>query len=180
MAAATIKGSVAGGDPADLTATEATSLLNAFTTSLKGVVPASGGGTVNYMRADGTWATPSAVGSVTWGSITGTLSNQTDLNTALITETPNAQTGTSYTLVASDAGKMVTLSNAASVTCTVNSSVFTANSRVDIIQLGAGQVTFAGTATRRANPSGANKLTGQYSGASLWFISASEYVFLGI
>lgn len=31
-----------------------------FTTSVKGVVPASGGGTTNFMRADGTWAAPPA------------------------------------------------------------------------------------------------------------------------
>jgi len=52
-----------------------------FTSSTSGIVPASGGGTVNYLRADGTWTTVSA--SAAWGSITGTLSSQTDLNTAL-------------------------------------------------------------------------------------------------
>lgn len=35
-----------------------------------------------FLRGDGSWATPAA-GSAAWGSITGTLSNQTDLNTAL-------------------------------------------------------------------------------------------------
>lgn len=69
----------ATGDPEVLTATQATSLLNTFTTSLKGLAPASGGGTTNFLRADGTWAVPTA----TWGNITGTLSSQTDLNTAL-------------------------------------------------------------------------------------------------
>ena len=52
-----------------------------FTSSTPGIVPASGGGTVNYLRADGTWAASSA--SVAWGGITGTLSSQTDLNSAL-------------------------------------------------------------------------------------------------
>jgi hypothetical protein len=32
--------------------------LNVFTDTLKGVTPASGGGTTNFLRADGTWATP--------------------------------------------------------------------------------------------------------------------------
>jgi len=32
--------------------------LNVFTSSLKGITPASGGGTTNFLRADGTWATP--------------------------------------------------------------------------------------------------------------------------
>jgi hypothetical protein len=60
MAASTIKGRVTGitGDPEDLTAAQATSILNTFTDSLKGLAPSSGGGTSNYLRADGTWAVP--------------------------------------------------------------------------------------------------------------------------
>jgi hypothetical protein len=44
------------------TATQLTALLNVFTSSLSGVVPASGGGTSNYLRADGTWNSPSTTG----------------------------------------------------------------------------------------------------------------------
>jgi hypothetical protein len=58
MAAATLKGSIGGGTPADLTATQVTELLNVFTSALKGLVPASGGGTTTWLRADGSWATP--------------------------------------------------------------------------------------------------------------------------
>ncbi len=60
MATGTIKGrTTAGtGDPEDLTATQATALLDTFTSSAKGLAPASGGGTTNFLRADGTWATP--------------------------------------------------------------------------------------------------------------------------
>lgn len=60
MGASTFKGRVTAstGDPEDMTATQATSLLNTFTTSLKGLVPASGGGTTNFLRADGTFAAP--------------------------------------------------------------------------------------------------------------------------
>jgi hypothetical protein len=68
MATATIKGrTTAGtGDPEDLTATQATALLNTFTTSLKGLAPASGGGTTNYLRADGTWAAPPGGSGIAW------------------------------------------------------------------------------------------------------------------
>jgi len=48
----------ATGDPEALTGTQATTLLDAFTSGLKGLAPASGGGTVNYLRADGTWENP--------------------------------------------------------------------------------------------------------------------------
>jgi hypothetical protein len=60
MAAATFKARVtaATGDPEDITGTQATTLLDTFTSALKGVAPASGGGTTNFLRADGTWAAP--------------------------------------------------------------------------------------------------------------------------
>jgi hypothetical protein len=86
VASATIKGraSAGTGDPEDLTAAQATALLNPFTTALKGVTPASGGGTVNFLRADGTWAIPAGGGgSSAWGGINGTLSAQADLQAAL-------------------------------------------------------------------------------------------------
>lgn len=41
-----------------LTATQSTALLDLFTSTLKGVVPGSGGGTANFLRADGSWAAP--------------------------------------------------------------------------------------------------------------------------
>jgi hypothetical protein len=61
---ATIKGRIAGGTgpPTDLTGTQVTTLLDAFTSSLKGLVPPSGGGTTNFLRADGTFAAPSGGG----------------------------------------------------------------------------------------------------------------------
>ena len=57
VATATIKGRVtaATGDPEDLTGTQATTLLDTFTSTSKGLAPASGGGTTNFLRADGAW-----------------------------------------------------------------------------------------------------------------------------
>lgn len=61
---ATLKGRTAAGsgDPQDLTAAQAAALLPAFTSADKGLAPASGGGTANFLRADGTWASPSSGG----------------------------------------------------------------------------------------------------------------------
>ncbi len=56
--ASTAAGNVLRGDATWSTMTQITAALNAFTTSLQGVVPASGGGTANFLRADGTWAAP--------------------------------------------------------------------------------------------------------------------------
>lgn len=65
VATATFKGrtTAGSGDPEDLTATQATALLNNFTSTLKGLAPASGGGTTNFLRADGTWAAPAGGGA---------------------------------------------------------------------------------------------------------------------
>lgn len=39
-----------------MTDTQATAELNLFTSTVKGLAPLSGGGTLNFLRADGTWA----------------------------------------------------------------------------------------------------------------------------
>ena len=49
--------------PPILRAPVLTADLNLFTSSLQGLAPASGGGTSNYLRADGTWAAPGGGGS---------------------------------------------------------------------------------------------------------------------
>jgi hypothetical protein len=58
VATATFKGRTTAGTgvPEDLSATQATALLNSFAGSLKGLVPASSGGTTNFLRADGSWS----------------------------------------------------------------------------------------------------------------------------
>ena len=53
------------GNVEDLSATQVTSMLNTFTSSAKGLVPASGGGTTNFLRADGTFAAPSGTSNKT-------------------------------------------------------------------------------------------------------------------
>lgn len=62
MDPSTLKGNNTGGslDPIDLTVAQVTAMLNVFTDLLQGLVPASGGGSDNYLRADGTWAAPTA------------------------------------------------------------------------------------------------------------------------
>lgn len=77
MAAHTFKGNNTGStaNALDLTATQLTAELNAFTSVLKGLAPASGGGTTNFLRADGTWASPaaSAFKGVKYKVATGTI-----------------------------------------------------------------------------------------------------------
>jgi hypothetical protein len=74
MPAQTIKGnsSVSTANPSDLTGTQVTALLDNFTSSAKGLAPASGGGTTNFLRADGTWTTPTATVALNYRAIAGT------------------------------------------------------------------------------------------------------------
>jgi len=67
MGAHTYKGNNTGStaNAADITPTQLTADLNAFTSSLQGLTPASGGGTINFLRADGSWTTPGGGGTVT-------------------------------------------------------------------------------------------------------------------
>jgi hypothetical protein len=60
-----IKGRVTAGTGQieDLTGTQMTTLLDAFTAGAQGVAPASGGGTTAFLRADGIWAAPPAGGN---------------------------------------------------------------------------------------------------------------------
>jgi hypothetical protein len=95
----------------------------------------------------------------------------------------NAQTGTTYTLVLADAGKMVTMTNASANTLTVppNADVaFPVNTRLDIIQYGAGNTTIAAGSGVTIYSSGSKlKLSGQYSGASLWKKATNTWVLIG-
>lgn len=67
MAADTIKGNNTGStaNAIDLTVAQVNAILPIFTSSLNGLVPSSGGGTTNFLRADGTFAAPSGTGTVT-------------------------------------------------------------------------------------------------------------------
>lgn len=67
----TVLGNVVGSTavPVALTATQLTTIPNVFTSSLQGMVPSSGGGTTNFLRADGSWAAAGSGGGVS--SFTG-------------------------------------------------------------------------------------------------------------
>ena len=73
-----------------------------------------------------------------------TAAQVTALQDSVWSDDVNTQTGTSYTLILTDSGKQVTMSNAGASTLTIppNASVaFAVGVRVQVIQLGAGAVT---------------------------------------
>ena len=79
----------------------------------------------------------------------------------------NAQTGTTYTTVLADDGKLITCSNASAIALTIppNSSVaYGIGTQINIAQLGAGQVTITAGAGVTLNSEGSKlKLKGQYA-----------------
>jgi len=99
------------------------------------------------------------------------------------TLTINQQTA-SYTLVLSDASKMVEISNASGVTLSVptDASVnFAVGTQINILQTGAGQITVAavnsGTTTINSTPGA--KLRAQWSTATLIKRAANTWVLAG-
>lgn len=95
----------------------------------------------------------------------------------------NPQTGTSYTLVAGDCGLLVTLSNANPITLTLpqdSDATIPIGTYVDLMQLGAGQVTVqAGTGATLRTSGLTAKARAQYSRMAVQKISANTWSLMG-
>ena len=76
LAATTILGNNTGiaATPLALTPAQINAMLPVLTSALNGLAPASGGGAVNFLRADGTWQAPSGAAGITalTGDVTAT------------------------------------------------------------------------------------------------------------
>ncbi len=118
------------------------------------------------------------------GSGTASLASTTQAGRDLLSRSINAQTGTSYTLVASDAGGVITLSNASANTITIplNSSVaFSIGTRVEVYQLGTGATTIAGTGGVTLDaPFGTLVLPRQYAKSELVKIGTDTWMVIMI
>jgi len=86
----------------------------------------------------------------------------------------NAQTGTTYTLLAADNGKIVTLTNAAAITLTVPTGLDVGFSCA-LIQGGAGQVTITPDSTTVNSFGGALKIAGQHASATLFSTASNVF-----
>jgi hypothetical protein len=125
----------------------------------------------------------------TVATLTGsqTLTNKTltapVINGGLINLTLNAQTGTTYTLVAGDSGKLVTMANASAITLTIPPSVFAVGEQINIAQTGAGQVTFAQGAGVTIVSAGATasapKIGKQYAAATAICTASNTFLVIG-
>ena len=95
----------------------------------------------------------------------------------------DAETGTTYTLVAGNLNQLVTLNNASAITLTVPPSIFSAGDVINIAQIGAGQVTLAQgagvTITSTGATASAPKLRAQYSAASIICTASNTFLVVG-
>ena len=146
-----------------------------------------GSGNISVAPASGIDATAIADGSVTStefqyiNSLTSNAQTQIDSKTNKLITT-NRQTA-SYTLVLSDADKLVEMNvaTANNLTIPLNSSVaFSTGTQILLAQYGAGQTTIVATSgvTVRSN-GGKLKLNAQYSGATLIKIATDEWYLFG-
>lgn len=89
----TVLGNVSGisAIPSPLNQVQLTALINLFSSTVAGDVPASGGGITNFLRADGTWNTPTlpaipndtVLGNVSGSSAVASAITQTQLTTLI-------------------------------------------------------------------------------------------------
>jgi hypothetical protein len=98
---------------------------------------------------------------------------------AYLISSPNLQTGTAYTLVAADNGKVVSMNNAAGNTLTIptNASVaFPVGTLITVRQAGAGQTNIiaAGGVTLNAR-GGLTHLAGQFAYAMLFKVATDTW-----
>ena len=96
----------------------------------------------------------------------------------------NAQTGTTYTLVAADAAnKLVTTSNASAITVTVPPSVFTTGNTINVQSIGVGLTSFtqgAGvTITSTGATASAPILRSRYSACTIICTGSNTFTIVG-
>lgn len=172
--------------------------LNAFKASISPVTnlgfagSTSGTTTVQASAVAGTTTLtlPATTDTLVGKTTTDTLTNKTltspTINDARQNLTLNAQTGTTYTLVLTDNGRLVTLSNASAITVTVplNSSVaYATGAIINVQQIGAGQVTIQGASGVTITSTGATATApvtrAQYSAASIIKTSTDSWTVIG-
>jgi hypothetical protein len=131
-----------------------------------------------------TGAISSFLGTPTSANLASAVSDETGTGSLVFGTAPiiamgiNAQTSTSYTLVAADAAKLVTLYNTGGITLTIPSATFSVGQAINIQQTGAGQVTVQGDGTATITGTG-TKLRSQYSAATILCTASNTFTLIG-
>ena len=90
----------------------------------------------------------------------------------------NEQTGTTYTLVAADNGKVIKFTNGSAITLTLPSGLGL-GFNCSVIQYGAGQITFSTSSSTLYNRQSHTKTAGQYAVTGLISCVADVFVLAG-
>jgi hypothetical protein len=161
------------------------------------LLPSQTGNSGKYLTTNGTaasWATLNAspaLDDLSDVAITSAAANDVVYNNGTswvnkninsIPVSTNAQTGTAYTLVLSDAGKIVEASNSSAISITIptNASVaYPVGTQITILQTGAGQVTVADPSGGTLNATPGKKLRAQWSSAVLTKRATDTWVLTG-
>jgi hypothetical protein len=134
---------------------------------------------------DFTWASPTAgdITGITTGVSSGLSGGVTSGTADLRLKTEfNAQTGTTYTLVAADLNKLVTTSNAGSIVVTIPASTFSAGDIINVQSIGVGLTTISGgsvTITSTGASASAPILRARYSAASIICTASNVFTIVG-
>lgn len=114
------------------------------------------------------------VGNVsTTGTLTGGNSSTSSLSGFGVNI--NTQAGTTYTIDATDNGKVIQTTGASAITITIPAGLPT-GFNCTVIQMGAGQITFSGTYFNRT---GFTKSASQYSVISILNLGSNNYIVTG-
>jgi hypothetical protein len=142
---------------------DSTQTLGMKWATLTNQLPSQTGNAGEYLKTDGT--------SATWEPAVATL----DL-------TINAKTA-NYTLVAGDLNKLITMSDAGTLTLTVPSGVFTTGQQINVQRIGAGAVQIRNDGTSVLTSTGATStapdLRAQFSAATIICTSSNNFTVIG-
>ena len=123
------------------------------------------------------------VGKATTDTLTNKTLTTPTINSAKINLAFNAQTGTTYTLVASDSSKLVTSSNASAVVITIPPAIFTAGEQINVQSIGAGLTSFVAgagvTITSTGATSAAPILRAQNSACTIICTASNTFTVIG-
>jgi hypothetical protein len=142
---------------------DATQTLGMKWAAVTNEIPSQTGNAGEYLKTDGT--------SATWEPAVATLDLTLSAKTA------------NYTLVAGDANKLITMSDAGTLTLTVPNGVFTTGQQINVQRLGAGAVQIRNDGTTVLTSTGATStapdLRAQFSACTIVCTSSNNFTVIG-
>ena len=158
--------------PNGQTITSAVTTVNGLSGSVTSIA-VTGANTFTGLQTMNAGITSSALYVSGGATFAGTVSSDTGYR--ISSSTVNGQTGTSYSLTASDNGKIITMSNGATSTVTIIAGL-PVGFNSTIIQLGTGQVGFTAASGVTLNSyASAFKISGQHGAAGVISYSSNVY-----